>query len=388
MKVSSIIVIALLASLVAAEVYFSENFEEGWEKRWVESGNKKAEGTAGVWKWTAGEFAADESNKGIQTSKDASFYQLSAKFPEFSNKGKDLVVQFSVKFEKPIECGGGYIKILPPGLDQEKFEGESAYNIMFGPDVCGFTKRVHVIFNYKGTNHLIKKTIAPKTDTNTHTYTLIVKPDQTYAVLIDNEKVEGGSLLEDWDFLPPKDIKDPSISKPADWVDDKEIPDPTAVKPEGWDSIPELIADPEATKPEDWDDELDGEWEAPLVVNPDYQGEWEAPMIPNPAYKGEWVHPLIPNPAYAPDDSIYAYTHSFIGIEVWQVRSGSIFDNFLITDDVKAASAAADAINKAREAEKQAEEAARAEKEAEAARLAALENAEEEEEEVHEHDEL
>lgn len=32
-----------------------------------------------------------------------------------------------------------------------------------GPDICGYsTKKVHVIFNYKGKNHLIKKEIKCK----------------------------------------------------------------------------------------------------------------------------------------------------------------------------------------------------------------------------------
>lgn len=49
---------------------------------------------------------------GIQTSQDAKFYGISAKFDEaFSNKDKDLVVQFSVKHEQTIDCGGGYVKV-------------------------------------------------------------------------------------------------------------------------------------------------------------------------------------------------------------------------------------------------------------------------------------
>lgn len=39
------------------------------------------------------------------------------------------------------------------------------YNNFFfpGPDICGYsTKKVHVIFNYKGKNHLIKKEIKCK----------------------------------------------------------------------------------------------------------------------------------------------------------------------------------------------------------------------------------
>ena len=56
-------------------------------------------------------------------------------------------------------------------------------------------------------NHLVKKEIRCKDDVYTHLYTLIVKPDNTYEVLIDNEKAESGSLEEDWDMLPAKKIK-------------------------------------------------------------------------------------------------------------------------------------------------------------------------------------
>ena len=48
---------------------------------------------------------------GIQTSTDARFYHASAKFEPFSNDGKSLVLQFTVKHEQSIDCGGGYIKV-------------------------------------------------------------------------------------------------------------------------------------------------------------------------------------------------------------------------------------------------------------------------------------
>ena len=115
-----------------------------------------------------------------------------------------------------------------------------------GPDICGpSNKKVHVIFSYKGKNHLIKKEIRPKDDVYTHLYTLVVKPDQTYEVLIDNEKVESGSFEEDWDFLPPKKIKDPEAKKPEDWDDRAKIDDPEDSKPSDWDQA-EHIPDPEA----------------------------------------------------------------------------------------------------------------------------------------------
>jgi hypothetical protein len=59
------------------------------------------------------------ANPHTQTSEDARFYGLSAKLPKsFSNDGKDLVVQYVVKHEQRIDCGGAYIKLLGPGVDQ------------------------------------------------------------------------------------------------------------------------------------------------------------------------------------------------------------------------------------------------------------------------------
>lgn len=72
---------------------------------------------------------------GLQTSQDARFYAFSSRFDDFNNKGKTLVIQFTVKHEQNIDCGGGYIKLFPSGLNQEDMHGDSVYNIMFGE--CG-----------------------------------------------------------------------------------------------------------------------------------------------------------------------------------------------------------------------------------------------------------
>jgi len=204
---------------------------------------------------------------------------------------------------------------------------------MFGPDICGpGTKKVHVIFNYKGQNLLINKDIRCKDDEFTHLYTLILKPDNTYIVKIDNEKVESGELEADWNFLPAKKVKDPEAKKPEDWDERQQIDDPDDTKPEDWEK-PQHIPDPEAAKPEDWDDEMDGEWEPPQIDNPDYKGDWKPKQIDNPNFKGFWVHPEIDNPEYKPDSELYLHPEiSHLGFDLWQVKSGTIFDNVLITD--------------------------------------------------------
>lgn len=329
--------LSLVLSAAVAEVFFEERFEtDDWEDRWVQSTHKGSD--AGKFKWSAGKFYGDaDKDKGIQTSQDAKFYALSAEFTKKTSAGeKPLVIQFTVKHEQNIDCGGGYAKIFDCSLDQKDMHGESPYQIMFGPDICGpGTKRVHVIFTHKGKNHLIKKEIRCKDDVFTHLYTLIVNPDKTYEVLIDNEKAESGSLEEDWDFLPAKEIKDPEAKKPEDWDDKEKIDDPEDTKPEDWD-VPEHVADPDATKPEDWDDEMDGEWEPPMIDNPEYKGDWKPRQIDNPNYQGKWVHPMIANPEYNADDAkdIGEYSEVCkIGFDLWQVKSGTIFDNVLITDD-------------------------------------------------------
>ena len=52
-----------------------------------------------------------------------------------------------------------------------------------------------------------------ETDKLTHLYTLHVKPDNTFEIFIDQESVRSGNLEDSWDFLPAKEIKDPSVSK-------------------------------------------------------------------------------------------------------------------------------------------------------------------------------
>ena len=48
---------------------------------------------------------------GIQTSQNAKFYAMSARFDKFSSEGKTVVIQFTVKHEQKIDCGGGYVKV-------------------------------------------------------------------------------------------------------------------------------------------------------------------------------------------------------------------------------------------------------------------------------------
>merc|ERR1712242_553954 len=237
------------------------------------------------------------------------------------NANKDLIIQYQAKYEKDVECGGGYLKIGPKMSDASKFGDPTPYSIMFGPDKCGYTKRTHLIFTYKGKNVLKKSDLPYKQEGEgtSHLYRLVVKPDNTVRVEIDEEKIYEGSLKEDWEMLAPKEISDPDDKKPSDWVDDSMMDDPEDKKPDDW-TDEKRIVDSDAKKPDDWDDEEDGEWEAPMKDNPAYKGIWEAKKIANPEYED--------------DDHVYKYDDfGFLGFDLWQVKGGTIFDNVIVTDD-------------------------------------------------------
>ena len=164
------------------------------------------------------------------------------------------------------------------------------------------------------------------------------------------------------------------------------IPDEEAEKPEDWLELePEFVADPSADKPEDWDDEEDGEWTAPQVrtfhyvvhdsssrsfpipcgllslssyycshspstanpvcaevsgcgpwkrpqkPNPNFKGKWYPPLIDNPAYKGPWAPRKVANPDYYEDSNPSKLNKIMgIGIELWTMQAGIMFDNFYV----------------------------------------------------------
>lgn len=372
-----------------------EQFTSGWEKRWIPSKAKKEvekgadEEWAYVGKWAVEEpevLKGIEGDEGLVVKDVAAHHAISAKLPEpLDNTGKTLVVQYEVKLQNGLECGGAYIKLLKENaaLHAEEFSNASPYVIMFGPDKCGATNKVHFIFKHKNPKtgeyeekHLRSPPMARITKQSA-LYTLIVKPDQTFEIRQDGTQVKKGSLLEDFDppVNPPKEIDDKDDKKPDDWVDQAQIPDPDATKPEDWDEDapyeildekaekpanwlddePEFIPDPEAKKPEDWSDEEDGDWIAPTIPNPkcaeaDGCGKWERPMVPNPAYKGKWTPPLIDNPAYkgpwAPrkipnpeyfEDKTPANFEPIgaAGFELWTMNKNILFDNIYIGHSIE-----------------------------------------------------
>jgi calreticulin len=75
-----------------------------------------------------------------------------------------------------------------------------------------------------------------------------------------------------------------------------------------------------------------------MIPNPDFKGPWKAKMIDNPDYKGFWEAPEIPNPEFVDDPTIYKFDDlKYVGFELWQVKSGTIFDNIFVSDSIEEA---------------------------------------------------
>ncbi|KAF3768972.1 Calreticulin-domain-containing protein, partial [Cryphonectria parasitica EP155] len=383
---------------------FLEQFTDDWDQRWKPSHAKKdmkdtgkdEEEWAYVGEWAVEEptvFKGMEGDKGLVVKNPAAHHAISAKFPEkIDPKDQTLVVQYEVKLQNGLECGGAYMKLLRENeaLHQDEFSNTTPYVIMFGPDKCGHNNKVHFIFNHKNPKtgeyeeKHVKSPNAARIVKTSELYTLIVHPNNTFIIELNGEQVKTGSLLEDFvpSVNPPEEIDDAEDKKPEDWVDEARIADPEATKPEDWDEdapfeivdeeaeMPEdwlvdeplTIADPEAQKPEDWDDEEDGDWIAPTVANPkcsevsgcgpwtkpmkknpDYKGKWTAPFIDNPAYKGVWAPRKIKNPDFFNDTKPANFEPiGAIGFEIWTMQSDILFDNIYIGHSVEDAHKLAD----------------------------------------------
>uniref|UniRef100_A0A914UUV6 Calnexin n=1 Tax=Plectus sambesii TaxID=2011161 RepID=A0A914UUV6_9BILA len=375
--------------------FFADPFldTKGIGKRWHVSTAKKEDTDEtiakynGEWEIGLPENVALKNDYGLIVKSKARHHAIAAKLDRpVQFDGKPLIVQYEAKYQNGQECGGGYIKLLSKGAEKDlkNFQDKTPYSIMFGPDKCGMTSKVHFIIRYENPkNHTISEYHAKHTsksldeyfnDHKTHLYTLVINPDNTYQILVDQREITSGNLLKDLEpsLTPPKEVDDPEDKKPEDWDDREKIVDPEAKKPEDWDEDApkeiedpsatkpadwlddeeDLIADPEATKPDDWDTEMDGEWEAPRIkntkcegvsgcgewnapkiANPAYKGKWKAPKITNPNFKGHWSPRRIDNPHYFEPEPYKMTPITAVGIELWTMSEGILFDNFLMTDD-------------------------------------------------------
>ncbi|KAJ2714505.1 hypothetical protein H4R19_001695 [Coemansia spiralis] len=369
---------------------FTGGLEPVWKRSHATKADKQEDRYDGEWAVEdVVELAGVAGDRALVAKSEARHHAISAALEKpFDPAQRGLVLQYEVKLQSKLSCGGAYIKLLTAPVRGE-FSDATPYTVMFGPDKCGDAK-LHFIIRHRNpvsgnyTEHHLTRPPVPPTDGLSHLYTLAIHTNNTFTVSIDAAEKRSGTLLDDLEppVNPPREIDDPDDHKPVDWVDDSQIPDPDAEKPADWDEDaprmvpdadaamprewlvdePQLVEDPDAQKPADWDDDEDGDWvgpmvpnprcakadgcgpwERPLKHNPAYKGKWSPPLVDNPRYKGEWAPRRIANPAYFEDHELYRLSAiGGVGFELWTMQAGITFDNIYLGDSLDAAARIAD----------------------------------------------
>lgn len=129
---------------------FVETFDGDIFSRWIKSGNSKF---IGEWEHALRATEALLGDKGLKVVNEALHHGISRKLPSSmqNNKGQTIVISYEVKFEETLNCGGAYLKLfdtsaLPSkGSKMSEFDNETPYIVMFGPDRCLPTNKVHLI---------------------------------------------------------------------------------------------------------------------------------------------------------------------------------------------------------------------------------------------------
>ena len=268
--------------------YLRENFEQGdasFPSGWTTS-RAIPEGDRGRFAVAVNPLVPGKLDHGLRTQDPLRFYAVSHPLNRpLHNRGRTLVVQFSVRFEQEeVMCAGGYVKLLmgpsrsgrapADPFDAHAFDSRSDYALMFGPDVCGdpriqFILRAEQhssmaeesnrgeadnnIADEQNSQHensmgfspaarpmLRKVDLDTETEHRSHMYTLIIYgSDSSWEILVDDIVRDRGNMTDSFDFVPPLYVPDNAARKPLDWVDDEFVLAPgSAGKPAGYDDVP------------------------------------------------------------------------------------------------------------------------------------------------------
>uniref|UniRef100_A0A673KVY5 Si:ch211-274f20.2 n=1 Tax=Sinocyclocheilus rhinocerous TaxID=307959 RepID=A0A673KVY5_9TELE len=172
-----------------------------------------------------GEWVIEESrelrllgNRGLVLKSPGEHHAISTYLKKtYHFTDKPLCLQYEVFFPKGVDCGGAYIKLLSHSDDLRlsRFSDATPYTIMFGPDKCGSSHKIHFIFRHRNPvtgTYEEKHARQPEldlsdyfTDQRPHLYTLTnilhwmenVYPDGSFEILVDLTLINKGSLLED-----------------------------------------------------------------------------------------------------------------------------------------------------------------------------------------------
>uniref|UniRef100_A0A5S6Q8E2 Calreticulin n=1 Tax=Trichuris muris TaxID=70415 RepID=A0A5S6Q8E2_TRIMR len=326
MRFCLIVLIALPTLVpVSPRVYLDERFDDGdlWKERWVQSKHEPQQGRVQV---SHGDFYAHpEIDKGLQPMDSFRYYQIARKLDvPFNTLGKSLVLQYSVKNQRQINCAGAYIKLLPTTTNLSEFSSKTPYYIMFGPDICGIELRVvRAIIRHEGKEYALKKSVTCEEDAYTHFYSFIIHPNQTYEIRIDNKVRMAGNIIDDFGLHIPYMIRNYKVRKPSDWDDRIFLKNKSMPLNDNKNSNEDAITNQER-----------------MYDDGNYNGDSEFSERPphgyvrNQNYRGRWKPPYVIRRSGEEKALQLAYRNiGAVGFDLWVITTEIVFDNILISDD-------------------------------------------------------
>ncbi|CAK9293995.1 unnamed protein product [Gordionus sp. m RMFG-2023] len=213
-------------------VYFSETFENlvEYNAKWVKSQSfKLIDGKKykydGVWGLENAIKNGHVEDNGLLMKVRSKHYAISTPlFQPFQFDIYPFMLQYEVKFQKLVKCSGAYVKLISrrPDLNLLLFNASTPYTLMFGPDLCGNDPKLHFVIGYRDplngiweerhckrsahslisyfptTGHDSESPASTSNSTLTRLFTLILKPDSTFMLKIDNKVVNSGHLSRDF----------------------------------------------------------------------------------------------------------------------------------------------------------------------------------------------
>lgn len=201
---------------VAEEAHFAETFDsDPLDRRWVQSKAVKATNAEALkydGQWVVEEPAAAmyPGNRALVMKSSGRHHAIAAYLhTPFSFIHTPLCLQYEVRFGRDVECSGAYIKLLTQThlLRLSQFSESTPYSVMFGPDKCGTSHRLHLIVRVTDSSNGRNQEIhAPQpaddltvyfTDQQPHLYTLQLYQDSRYEIFIDQSLISQGRLLTD-----------------------------------------------------------------------------------------------------------------------------------------------------------------------------------------------
>uniref|UniRef100_A0A672NAK1 Si:ch211-274f20.2 n=1 Tax=Sinocyclocheilus grahami TaxID=75366 RepID=A0A672NAK1_SINGR len=261
-------------------------------------------------------------NRGLVLKSPGEHHAISAYLKKtYHFTDKPLCLQYEVFFPKGVDCGGAYIKLLSHSDDLRlsRFSDATPYTIMFGPDKCGSSHKIHFIFRHRNPvtgTYEEKHARQPEldlsdyfTDRRPHLYTLTnilhwmenVYPDGSFEILVDLTLINKGSLLEDMlsSAASAHEAQEQGDSARAALVDAVQIPDTKS---------PGLVYKDEVTE----------------------KNNVESPKADVIAYI-QWCV------CFRSDEPFTVSSVSAVGFELWSLTADVMFDNILLCDGLEVA---------------------------------------------------